>query len=150
DAFVMKVSATGLSILYSSYLGGSDEDSAHGIAVDGLHNIYVTGLTSPVDLPSAGGLQANGGAGDAFVSKISATGSLVFSTYLGGAGLDQGNGIAVDSAGDTYVTGGSDSTGLATSGVLQTAMAGQGDAFVAKYSTSLPAPGLVYFTYLGG
>jgi Beta-propeller repeat len=150
DAFVMKVSATGLSILYSSYLGGSDEDSAHGIAVDALHNIYVTGLTYSVDLPLAGGLQASGGAGDVFVSKISSTGSLVFSTYLGGAGLDQGNGIAVDSVGDTYVTGGSDSTGLATSGVLQTTMAGQGDAFIAKYSTSLPAPALVYFTYLGG
>ena len=150
DAFVMKVSATGLSILYSSYLGGSDEDSAHGIAVDALHNIYVTGLTYSVDLPLAGGLQASGGAGDAFVSKISAAGSLLFQTYLGGAGLDQGNGIAVDSVGDTYVTGGSDSTGLATSGVLQATMAGQGDAFVAKYSTSLPAPGLVYFTYLGG
>jgi len=150
DAFVMKVSATGLSILYSSYLGGSDEDSAHGIAVDALHNIYVTGLTYSVDLPLAGGLQASGGAGDVFVSKISSTGSLVFSTYLGGAGLDQGNGIAVDSVGDTYVTGGSDSTGLSTSGVLQTTMAGQGDAFIAKYSTSLPAPALVYFTYLGG
>ena len=150
DAFVMKVSATGLSILYSSYLGGSDEDSAHGIAVDALHNIYVTGLTYSIDLPLAGGLQASGGAGDAFVSKISSTGSLMFSTYLGGAGLDQGNGIAVDSIGDTYVTGGTDSTGLATSGVLQTTMAGQGDAFIAKYSTSLPAPALVYFTYLGG
>jgi len=150
DAFVMKVSATGLSILYSSYLGGSDEDSAHGIAVDALHNIYVTGLTYSVDLPLAGGLQASAGAGDAFVSKISSTGSLVFSTYLGGTGLDQGNGIAVDSVGDTYVTGGTDSTGLSTSGVLQTTMAGQGDAFIAKYSTSLPAPALVYFTYLGG
>ena len=150
DAFVMKVSATGLSILYSSYLGGSDEDSAHGIAVDALHNIYVTGLTYSVDLPLAGGLQASGGAGDAFVSKISFTGSLMFSTYLGGTGLDQGNGIAVDSVGDTYVTGGTDSTGLSTSGVLQTTMAGQGDAFIAKYSTSLPAPALVYFTYLGG
>jgi len=150
DAFVMKVSATGLSILYSSYLGGSDEDSAHGIAVDNLHNIYVTGLTYSVDLPLVGGLQASGGAGDAFVSKIGAAGSLIFSTYLGGTGLDQGNGIAVDGVGDTYVTGGTDSSGLSTSGVLQTTMAGQGDAFVAKYSTSLPAPALVYFTYLGG
>jgi hypothetical protein len=150
DAFVMKVSATGLTILYSSYLGGSDEDSAHGIAVDALHNIYVTGLTYSVDLPLAGALQPNSLAGDAFVSKISFTGSLMFSTYLGGTGLDQGNGIAVDSVGDTYVTGGTNSIGLSTSGVFQSAMAGEGDAFVAKYSTSQPAPALIYFTYLGG
>jgi hypothetical protein len=155
DAFVMKVSATGLSILYSSYLGGSDEDSAHGIAVDATQNIYVTGLTYSIDLPIVGAIQsANGGAGDAFVSKVNTDlggpASLLFSTYLGGIGLDQGNGIAVDSVGDTYVTGGSDSTGLSTSSVLQTTMAGQGDAFIAKYSTSLPAPALVYFTYLGG
>jgi hypothetical protein len=155
DAYVMKVSATGLSILYSSYLGGSDEDSGHGIAVDINHNIYVTGLTYSIDLPLTGALQgANGGAGDAFVSKINTTlagaAGRVFSTYLGGIGLDQGNGIAVDSVGDTYITGGTNSAGLGTSGVLQTAMAGQGDAFVAKYSTSRPAPALVYFTYLGG
>jgi hypothetical protein len=150
DAFVMKISASGLSILYSSYLGGSDEDSAHGIAVDALHNIYVTGLTYSVDLPLAGALQANSLAGDAFVSKIAFTGQLTFATYLGGTGLDQGNAIAVDSVGDTYVTGGTNSLDLSTSGVFQSAMAGEGDAFVVKYSTSLPAPALVYFTYLGG
>jgi hypothetical protein len=150
DAFVMKISASGFSILYSSYLGGSNEDSGYGIAVDPLHNIYVTGLTYSVDLPLAGALQPNSLAGDAFVSKISSTGSLMFSTYLGGTGLDQGNGIAVDSVGDTYVTGGTNSLNLSTSGVFQSAMAGEGDAFVAKYSTSQPAPALVYFTYLGG
>ncbi|MDP9338431.1 MAG: SBBP repeat-containing protein, partial [Acidobacteriota bacterium] len=155
DAFVMKISASGLSILYSSYLGGADEDSAHGIAVGNTQNISVTGLTYSIDFPVVGALQAaNGGAGDAFVSKVdtdlAGPASLVFSTYLGGIGLDQGNGIAVDSVGDTYVTGGTNSTGLATAAVLQTAMAGQGDAFVAKYSTSQLAPARVYFTYLGG
>jgi hypothetical protein len=154
DGFVMKISASGVSLLYSSYLGGSNEDSGRAIAVAN-HLAYVSGLTYSPNLPLAGALQAaNGGAGDAFVSKINTNlagpGSLVFSTYLGGIGLDQGNGIAVDSVGDTYVTGGTNSAGLSTGGVLQTAMAGQGDAFVAKYSTSLPAPGLVYFTYLGG
>jgi hypothetical protein len=155
DAFVMKISATGHSILYASYLGGSNEDVAYGIAVDNLQKIYVTGLTYSIDLPKVGALQsANGGAGDAFVSKVNTdlagSASLVFSTYLGGIGLDQGNGIAVDGVGDTYVTGGTNSIGLSTSGVFQSAMAGEGDAFVAKYSTSQPAPALVYFTYLGG
>jgi hypothetical protein len=155
DAFVMKISASGLSILYSSYLGGNNEDAGHGIAVDLNHNTYVTGLTYSPDFPLVGALQStNGGAGDAFLSKIdtglNGPASLIFSTYLGGSGLDQGNGIAVDSVGNSYITGGSNSTGLATAAVLQTTMAGQGDAFVAKYSTSQPAPALSYFTYLGG
>jgi hypothetical protein len=70
DAFVMKISATGHSILYASYLGGSNEDVAYGIAVDNVQKIYVTGLTYSIDLPKVGALQStNGGAGDAFVSK---------------------------------------------------------------------------------
>ncbi len=155
DAFLMKFSASGLSIAYSTYLGGGDEDDAYGVAVDGSHNAYVTGLTYSADLPLANPVQAaNGGAGDAFLAKVNTgvagAGSLVFSSYLGGTGLDQGNGIAVDGAGNTYVTGATNSAGLATAAVLQGTNAGLGDAFVAKYSTSSATPGVMYFTYLGG
>jgi hypothetical protein len=155
DAFIMKISASGLSILYSSYLGGSNEDDAYGIAVDASHNAYLTGLTYSPDFILKNPVQgASGGAGDAWVAKVntglSGAASLLFSSYLGGTGLDQGNGIAVDTAGNAYVTGATNSAGLATSGVLQNTNAGLGDAFVAKYSTALASPALVYFTYLGG
>ena len=155
DAFVMKISASGVSILYSSYLGGADEDDGFGIAVDGSQNVYLTGLTYSTDFILKNPVQsASGGAGDAFVAKVSTNlsgaASLAFSSYLGGSGLDRGNAVAVDSSGDAYVTGATNSSGLATSGVLQAANAGLGDAFVAKYSTSLAAPALLYFTYLGG
>jgi hypothetical protein len=155
DAFIMKVSSSGLSVAYSSYLGGSDEDDGYGIAVDGSHNAYLTGLTYSTDLPLSHAVQAaNGGAGDAFVAKVntglSGAASLLFSSYLGGSGLDQGNGVAVDATGNAYVTGATNSSGLATAAVLQGTNAGLGDAFAAKYSTCLGAPALVYFTYLGG
>ena len=155
DAFVMKISASGVSILYSSYLGGADEDDGFGIAVDGSQNVYVTGLTYSTDFILKNAVQsASGGAGDAFVAKVSTAlsgaASLLFSSYLGGSGLDRGNAVVVDSSGNAYVTGATNSSGLATSAVLQAANAGLGDAFVAKYSTSLTAPALLYFTYLGG
>ncbi len=156
NAFVAKIGATGTSVLYSSYLGGNTEDVGYGIAVDGSANAFVTGLSysSSASFPtSAGALQVtNGGAGDAFVTKVntSASGaaSLVYSTFLGGTGLDQGNAIAVDSNGKAYIAGLTNSAVLpfTTSG-FQPAYKGEGDAFVAE----LGATGtLTYFTYLGG
>ena len=79
----------------------------YGIAVDSSGNAYVTGSTCSTDFPTMNPLQpANGGGDDAFVTKLNPTGSaLVYSTYLGGSGSDVGNGIAVDSSGNAYVTG---------------------------------------------
>jgi hypothetical protein len=155
NAFVTKIDATGTTILYSSYLGGDIEDVGYGIALDSSANAYITGLTYSTDFPTTlGALQStSGGAGDAFVAKVDTnltapSSSLVYSTYLGGSGLDQGNGIAVDSSGNAYVAGvtNSSSFGFAPTG-FQKANAGEGDAFVAKLSTT----GLLsYFTYLGG
>jgi beta-propeller repeat-containing protein len=154
NAFVAKLDATGSTALYSSYLGGSIEDAGYGIAVDASADVSVTGLTYSPDFPTtAGALQRIfGGAGDAFVARVNmnafGAASLLYSTYLGGSGLDQGNGIAVDTAGNAYVTGvtNSASFGFAPNG-FQTANAGEGDAFVAKLTT---AGALSYFTYLGG
>jgi Bacterial Ig-like domain (group 3)/Beta-propeller repeat len=151
DAFVAKINPTGSALVYSTYLGGSDNDDGIGIVVDSARNAYVTGDTFSTNFPTKNPLQAASGSGlDAFVSKINPTGStLVYSTYLGGSGLDQGDGIAVDSAGNAYVVGTTGSTDFPTKNPLQGANAGgEWDAFVAKINPAGSA--LVYSTYLGG
>jgi hypothetical protein len=162
DAFVMKISATGSTVLYSSYLGGVGEDIANGVAVDSSANAYVTGLTYSVNFPTVNALQPSfGGAGDAFLAKVNTDGagvsSLAYSTYLGGSGLDQGNGIAVDRGGSVFVAGGTSSPSLGTTGVVQpncqldSSNTCEGDAFVAKFNPGAsPALTLGYLTYLGG
>jgi hypothetical protein len=138
-------------LIYSTYLGGSDSDQGYAIAVDGAGNAYVTGWTHSTDFPTASPLQAiyGGGTRDAFVSKLNAAGSsLVYSTYLGGFDEDRGEGIAVDGAGNAYVTGTTLSTDLPTVSPLQAANAGGYDAFVAKLNAA--GSSLTYATYLGG
>jgi len=173
DAFVLKVDATASDALYSSYLGGADEDIGYGVTADSGENAYVTGLTysTPSDVPpfpiSAGALQTTyGGSGDAFLVKVDTTGSgaasLVYSSYLGGSGLDQAKGIALDSNADTYITGTITSTasslGFAVpAGAYQSDCAldslsqCEGDVFVAKMNPAKSgAASMLYFTYLGG
>src|ERR1017187_3375264 len=125
-------------LIYSTYLGGSSDDYGTGIAVDSAGNAYVTGYTISTDFPTMNPLQpTNGGGADAFVSKISPTGSaLIYSTYLGGSIDDLGAGIAVDSVGSAYVTGHTFSTDFPTTpGAFQTVCNGgsdcaaDGDAF---------------------
>ena len=152
DAFVAKLNPAGSALVYSTYLGGSDIDEGLGIAVDGSGNAYVAGYTYSSNFPTANALQATSGGGgndDAFVAKLNPAGSaLVYSTYLGGSGHDTGTGIAVDTAGDAYVTGGTDSTNFPTAKPLQATPGGSEDAFVAKLNPAGSA--LVYSTYLGG
>jgi len=150
DAFVSKLDAAGSALLYSTYLGGSGGDAGYGIAVDAAGSAHVTGATNSTDFPTANPLQAaNGGGGDAFVSKLNAAGSaLVYSTYLGGSGSELGVGIAVDAAGSAYVTGQTTSTDFPTANPLQAASGGGTDAFVSKLDAAGCA--LLYSTYLGG
>ncbi len=91
-------------LIYSTYLGGSGFDQGYAIVVDSLGNSYVTGQTAAIDFPTtAGAFQTEYGGGDAFVAKLNPAGNaLVYSTYIAGA---SGNGIAVDSAGNAYITG---------------------------------------------
>ena len=150
DAFVAKLNAAGTALVYSTYLGGSASDAGLDIAVDSAGNAYVTGDTSSTNFPTANPLQpASGGGTDAFVAKLNAAGTaLVYSTYLGGSGNDVGSGIAVDSAGNAYVTGNTVSTNFPTANPLQPASGGGTDAFVAKLNAAGTA--LVYSTYFGG
>ena len=95
-------------MVYSTYLGGSGDDIGYGIAVDSSGNAYVTGRTTSTNFPDNESLAADEWRRheDAFVTEINASGSaLVYSTYLGGSGDDDGHGIAVDSSGNAYVTG---------------------------------------------
>ncbi len=165
DTFVTRISATGASLIYSSYLGGNAEDTGLGIAADSSGDAFVTGLTYSTNFPlSATRLQAtNEGAGDAFLTEIntnlSGAASLIYSTYFGGSGLDQGNGMALDSTGNVYVTGVTTSLN-GTLGFTRPAGAFQpqcdldavsvceGDAFVLKVTPGSATP--TYFTYLGG
>jgi len=151
DAFVAKLNAAGSALVYSTYLGGGGDDRGYGIAADSFGNAYVTGYTGSGNFPTVSPLQATHGGGtyDVFVAKLNAAGSaVVYSTYLGGSGDDQGNGIAVDSFGNAYVTGYTNWTNFPTANPLQPAFGGNWDAFVAKLNAAGSA--LVYSTYLGG
>lgn len=137
-------------LIYSTYLGGSDQDHATGIAVDGSGSAYVTGYTLSTDFPTANAVQpTNPGVIESFISKFSPDGSrLVYSTYLGGTTGNEAYAIAVDSSGSAYVTGQTDSTDFPTVNPFQAAYAGAQDTFVTKVSTDGSA--LLYSTYLGG
>jgi hypothetical protein len=151
NAFVSKLNLTRSALVYSTYLGGSGEDFGEGIAVDSSGSAYVTGYTASTDFPTMDPLQPSYGGGpwDGFVAKLNPTGSaLVYSTYLGGGGDDQGHAIAVDSSGSAYITGWTASTDFPTVNPLQPANGGGYDAFLAKVNPAGSA--LVYSTYLGG
>jgi hypothetical protein len=155
DAFVAKLNPTGTALVYSTYLGGTGNDYGQGIAVDAAGDAYVTGLTASANFPTTPGAYQRsfgGGSGyDAFVTQLNPTGTaLVYSTYLGGSNHDYGDGIAVDAAGNAYVTGGTSSANFpTTAGALRTSYgAVYGNAFVTKLNPTGTA--LVYSTYLGG
>jgi len=148
-AFVTKFNAAGSALVYSTYLGGSWWDNGTGIAVDSSGSAYVTGSTNSADFPTVNPFQANWGG--AFVTKFNAAGSaLVYSTYLGGSDTTYGTGIALDSSGDAYVTGGTNSPNFPTVNPFQATRNGGywWTAFVAKLNAAGSA--LVYSTYLGG
>jgi hypothetical protein len=152
DVFVTKLNATGTALVYSTYIGGSDNEVGYGIAVDGSGNAYVTGYTGSTNYDvTPGAFQTtNEGGQDVFMTKLNATGTaLVYSTYIGGSGLDEGYGIAVDGSGNAYVTGYTRSTEYdVTPGAFQTTCEGGDDVFVTKLNATGTA--LVYSTYIGG
>ncbi|MBI1743495.1 SBBP repeat-containing protein [Candidatus Acetothermia bacterium] len=150
------------TLVYSTYLGGNGSDIGNAITVDSQGNAYITGATTSTNFPTLNPLQSS--SGGVFVTKLDATGStLMYSTYLGGnGGSNPGNGIAVDSQGNVYITGATNSTNFPTVNPLQSSfggglcgkvvlISGKGgdctDAFVAKLNAT--GSKLVYSTYLG-
>jgi hypothetical protein len=162
NAFLTKISSTGDALLYSTYLGGTGTDSATSLAVDSAGNAYVVGTTSSLDFPATtGALQTKCGGSctqNAFAAKFNPTGeSLSYATYLGGSGSDGASDVALDSAGNAYVTGQTTSVDFPVAGAFQktctAASSGQaaaclGTAFLTKIKADGSA--LVYSTYLGG
>jgi hypothetical protein len=169
DAFVAELNPTGAALTFSTYLGGSGNDYAYGLALDSAQtpNIYVTGGTSSTDFPATNGAYQTvlNGPSDAFVTKLNSSGSsLAYSTYLGGSGVDQANAIAViptgsTNAGDAFVTGFTESTDFPTANPIQAVLglssnalycgnAPCPDAFVAHLNAGGDA--LTFSTYLGG
>jgi hypothetical protein len=154
DAFIARLNSSGTAFLFSTYLGGSNgvvsyPEAGQGIALDGQGNAYVVGVTSSVDFPLLNAEQSSlDGWLDAFVTKVNSSGAPIYSTYLGGSGVDVGNAIAVDSSGSAYVTGYTYSTDLPVVAALQSTFGGGCDAFLAKLSPA--GSSLAYLSYLGG
>jgi hypothetical protein len=164
DAFVAKFSNDGANLVYFTYLGGSADDAAYGIAVDSSGDVYVAGATESANFPVKNGIYTNisgtvnGHVGlypaDAFVAELNPGGSnLVYSTYLGGGSSDAAYGVAVDSSGNAYLTGFTYSTNFPVTNAIQNYLACpytyfNANAFVAKIGAG--GSPLIYSTYFGG
>ncbi|MFW9994365.1 MAG: SBBP repeat-containing protein, partial [Candidatus Odinarchaeota archaeon] len=139
----------GSTLLFSTYLGGDGGDYGMSIAVGGDGSCYITGETSS-SFPMVNAYDSSyGGARDIFISKLSADGStLLFSTYLGGRGIDRGCSIAVDSHGNSYITGFTGSDNFPIVNAIESNYGGESDVFVSKLSAD--GSTLLFSTYLGG
>ena len=160
DAFIAAFNSLGTGLLYAKRFGGAGEESGKGIAVTAAGNSYVTGFTdsaAPDFVTTSGAAQeviGGGGATDAFVAKFSAAGAQVYSTFLGGTGIDHGNAIAIDVGGNVYITG-QTSANLPVAPVAPPSQAafsltvtGVNDAFIAKLDPT--GANWLYVTYVGG
>jgi len=155
NAFLTKIDTTksgGASLLYSTYLGGDSGETGNSIAADGGGNAYVAGNTGSLNFPVANAFQPTKGdsnlGGDAFVTKLGPGGAVAYSTYLGGADSDTASGIAVDLAGNAFITGTTGSNNFPVLNPLQPTKGLGYDGFITKLGAS--GSNLVYSTYLGG
>ena len=152
DVFVTKLNALGSALVYSTFIGASDFDYGHVIALDNFQNVYVTGWTYSTDYPTTIGAydESYNGGSDVFVTKLNAKGSaLVYSSFIGGSGRDKVFGIALDNTRNVYVTGETQSSDYpTTSGAYDESFNGYEDVFVSKLNAAGSA--LVYSTIIGG
>ncbi|MGA9769668.1 MAG: SBBP repeat-containing protein [Blastocatellia bacterium] len=150
DGFALKLNQNGSALVYSTYIGGDNNDSCSAIAVDGSGNAYVAGSTASLNFPTANPLRTYSGFSDAFVFKLNGAGTaLIYSTYLGGSDDEAASGIAIDSSGNAHVLGFTNSMDFPTEAALQSSLSDiNGDAFVTKLNATGTA--FVYSTYFGG
>lgn len=147
DACVTKFHPQGDSLIYSTYLGGGAIETAWGMALGNDGSVYMTGETQSTDYPTVNAYQTDQGNQDVFLTRLNATGdNVVYSTYLGGGLMDVGTQVAVDAAGNAYVTGWTQSNDFPRLNHYQSNL-NYDDAFVTKFNS---AGGVVYSTYLGG
>ena len=136
DAFIVKFASDGLTLAYSSLWGGSQDDVVREMDVNAYGEAYISGLTYSPDFPTVNAYQADQDSGDAFVTKISPSGtSIVYSTYLGGNDLDYCRGIAIDNLGNAYLTGFTCSDDFPLLNAYQVQQV-YGDAFITKIGPS--------------
>ncbi|MFB3895065.1 MAG: SBBP repeat-containing protein [bacterium] len=152
DAYVSKLNANGTGLVYSTYLGGTDDDGCNTIVLDSSGNAFVVGYTLSTDYPTTPGVfrPSNHVAHDAFVTKLNADGTvLIYSTYLTGYHGTYGSDIVIDDSGNSYITGDTQNPYFPTTpGAFDVSLNGLIDAFVTKLNANGTA--LLYSTYLGG
>ena len=147
DAFISKLNAAGTALIYSTYIGGSNFDYLYGIGVDSSGAAWAVGYTTSSDFPLLTPYQNTLSGTDAVVVKLNPSGSLAYSTFLGGPGQDIAYSVAVDPFGNAYVTGYASAGFPTTAGVYQAVNQGSVDAFVTKFNSS---NALVWSTFVGG
>jgi len=149
EAFVTKLNATGSGLVYSTFVGGDGDDLGYGIALDSSGAAYLAGDTTSTNFPAISAMQGTfAGCRDGFLAKLNPSGSaFVFSTYLGGSGCDSAYAVAVDSAGESFLTGITGSTNFPTLTPFQSTLGSLSDAFATKFNSNGT---LAYSTYLGG
>lgn len=154
EVFFTKVSPSGGSLTYSSYLGGSSIDSGYGLAIDASGALYLAGYTYSADFPTAGSpfqpAYAGAGNSDCFITKVApGGGSLVYSGFLGGTGFDSCSDVDIDPTGAAYLSGGTESTNFPVAGSpYQSSKLGPSDAIVTKFTPN--GSSLSYSTHFGG
>ena len=152
DAFIARVNVAGTALEYCGYLGGTSEDVGMDVAVDANYNAYIVGNTSSTDYPGLIGpdltFNGNSFSSDAFVTKVSGSGSMIYSGFIGGTGWDFGYAIAVDTNGNAYITGqaNSDQTSFPVTVGPRLVYSGNGESFVAKVNSS--GASLLYCGYI--
>ncbi len=152
DTFAVKFNSSATTLTYGTFLGGSNDDFARSIAIDGAGNAYVSGETNSVNFPTTPGAfdrTTTGTEWDTFVVKLNSAGTaLVYGTFLGGSSNDRGSETAVDEAGHVYIVGETHSADFPTTpNAFDTTYNGNFDVFMAKFN--LAGSGLDYATYLG-
>lgn len=151
DAYVAKLDPSGSTLIYCTYLGGSNGDAGFRIKVDAQGNAYLVGFTHSTNFPTSPGAPQtnNRGSTDAFVAKLNSDGTaLLYSTYLGGSDADIGRDLALDAGGNLFVTGFTSSADFPVVGAVQSTHGGQEDAFLAKINPL--GTQLIFSTFLGG